>query len=59
LAHTYEMLNYPDSALMYYNYCTQIDPNFPYSYKAMGDLLKKQGNPKADDYLAKARSMGL
>jgi tetratricopeptide (TPR) repeat protein len=60
LGRTYEMLSYPDSALMYYNYCTQINPNFPYSYRAMGDILTKQGNTQAaEQYLAKARALGL
>lgn len=59
LGRTYEMLSYPDSALLYYNYATQVEPNFPYPYKAMGDLLKRQGNPAAEQYLAKARSMGI
>ncbi|MCC6721670.1 MAG: hypothetical protein IT243_05665 [Bacteroidia bacterium] len=59
LGRTYEMLNYPDSALMYYNYSTQISPNFPYPYKSIGEILKKQGNPQAEEYLAKARQLGL
>jgi tetratricopeptide (TPR) repeat protein len=53
------MLNYPDSALMYYNVATQINPNFPYPYKAMGLILQKQGNQQAQQYLDKARSLGL
>lgn len=59
LGRTYEMLSYPDSALMYYNYATQLNPNFPYPYKNMGEILKRQGNPQADEYLAKARQLGL
>lgn len=59
LGRTYEMLNYPDSALMYYNVATQINPNFPYPYKAMGLILQKQGNQQAQQYLDKARSLGL
>lgn len=60
LGKTYEILNYPDSALMYYNYCTQLNPNYPYPFKAMGELLKKQGNLQmAEQYLSKSRAMGL
>ena len=59
LGRSYEMLNYPDSALMYYNVATQINPNFPYPYKQMGLILQKQGNAQAQEYLNKARSLGL
>ncbi len=59
LGNSYEMLNYPDSALMYYNYCTQINPNFPYAYKQMGLILQRQGKPEANDYLSKARALGI
>jgi tetratricopeptide (TPR) repeat protein len=59
LGNSYEMLNMADSALMYYNYCTQINPNFPYSYKQMGLILQKQGNQQAQQYLDKARALGL
>lgn len=60
LGKTYELLNYPDSALMYYNYCTQLNPNYPYPFKAMGELLKKQGNLEmAEQYLSRSRAMGL
>ncbi len=59
LGKTYELLNYPDSALMYYNVATQINPNFPYPYKQMGLILQKQNNPQAQQYLAKARELGL
>lgn len=59
LGRTYELLSYPDSALMYYNYSTKLNPNFPYSYKSIGEILKAQGDPQAEEYLAKARQMGL
>jgi tetratricopeptide (TPR) repeat protein len=59
LGRSYEALNYPDSALMYYNYATQVNPQFPYPYKAMGEILRRQGNPQAEQYLAKARSLGI
>ena len=59
LGRVYELLSYPDSALMYYNYSTQLNPNFPYPYKSMGEILKRQGNPQAEEYLAKARQLGL
>lgn len=59
LGRSYEALNYPDSALMYYNYATQVNPQFPYPYKSMGEILRRQGNPQAEQYLAKARSLGI
>ncbi len=56
---THELLNYPDSALMYYYRATQINPKFPYPYKAMGIILQKQNNPEAAQYLNQARALGL
>jgi hypothetical protein len=44
---------------MYFNYATQVNPQFPYPYKAMGEILRRQGNPQAEQYLAKARSLGI
>ncbi|NUM31721.1 MAG: glycosyltransferase family 39 protein [Bacteroidetes bacterium] len=59
IGRVYEILSYPDSALIYYDYSTKLNPNFPYPYKSIGEILKRQGNPQADEFLNRARQMGL